>query len=320
MGHIEWCEFGLLKTKKRDRTLKNLQTVLIIIQDKVVRRITKRLSSKEFQEDMKENNFYLMENAEEIFRLELKTDPEKVRQQARWCGIGPGHKILDVGCGIGKTSSVLFELSKPKGKVLGVDFSKERIAYAREHYANKEGLSFREYDLKGPLEALGDYDLIWVRFFLEYFRKESFEIVKKLTKILKPGGTLCLIDLDYNCLNHYETSQPVEDTLKKLMVILENKHNFDPYMGRKLYSYLYDLGYKNIKVELQANHLIYGDIEDKDFYNWMKKLETISEKVPEAYEDYPGGAKAFYKYMNKFLKNPRRFTYNPLILCKGIRT
>ena len=45
---------------------------------------------------MKENNFYLMENAEEIIRLELKTDPEKVRQQARWCGISPGYKILDV--------------------------------------------------------------------------------------------------------------------------------------------------------------------------------------------------------------------------------
>ena len=172
-----------------------------------------------------------MENAEEIYRLELKTDPEKVHRQAQWCGIGPGQKILDVGCGSGKTSSILFELSKPKGEVLGIDFSKERVAYAREHYADKEGLSFREYDLMGSLDDLGNYDLIWVRFFLEYFRQESFEIVKKLTEILKPGGSLCLIDLDNNCLNHYEIDQSVEYILKKLMVILEEKCNFDPYVG-----------------------------------------------------------------------------------------
>lgn len=269
---------------------------------------------------MKKNNFYLMENAEEIYRLELKTDPEKVRRQAQWCGISPGQKILDVGCGSGKASSILFELSKPKGEVLGIDFSKKRVAYARKHYARKEGLSFREYDLLESLDDLGNYDLIWVRFFLEYFRQESFEIVKKLTEILRPGGTLCLIDLDYNSLIHYELDQSVEYILKRLMAILEDKYNFDPYVGRKLYSYLYDLGYKNIKVELRGHHLLYGDIEDKDIFNWMKKMEMVSEKVPDVYEDYPGGAKAYFNYINTFLKNPRRFTYTPLILCKGIKT
>ena len=101
--------------------------------------------------------------------------------------------------------------------------------------------------------------------------------------------------------------------------ILEKKYNFDPYVGRKLYSYLYDLGYKNIKVALEAHHLIYGEIEDKDIFNQMKKLETVSEKVPEIYEDYPGGAKAYFNYINTFLKNPRRFTYTPSILCTGTK-
>jgi hypothetical protein len=145
-------------------------------------------------------------------------------------------------------------------------------------------------------------------------------MVRKLTSILEPGGTLCLIDLDYNCLTHYELDQSAQDILDDLMAILENKYNFDPYVGRKLYTYLYDLGYQHIQVKLEAHPLIYGDIESKDLYNWMKKIEILADNVPEAFGRYPGGAQAFYSDMKSFLKDQRRFTYTPLILCRGIRS
>lgn len=268
---------------------------------------------------MNKNDFYLMENPEEILRLETKTDLQKVHKQALWCGIRPGLKILDAGCGSGKAASVLFDLSQPGGEVLGVDFSQERVEYARQHYADKKGLNFYKYNLRKPLRGLNNFDLIWARFFLEYHREESFQIVKNLNEILKPGGTLCLIDLDHNGLNHYELSQPLAEILNRLCQALEEKFNFDPYVGRKLYSYLFDLGYTDIQVELEAHHLIYGDIEDKDIYNWTKKIETVFQRVPEIYEDYPGGVETFYNDLDTFLKNPRRFTYTPLMMCKGTK-
>ena len=63
-------------------------------------------------------NAYLMEHAEETSRLERKTDPSYVEAQARWCGLKPGQRVLDAGCGPGKTTSILHSLVQPGGSVL----------------------------------------------------------------------------------------------------------------------------------------------------------------------------------------------------------
>ncbi|RJP47259.1 MAG: class I SAM-dependent methyltransferase [Desulfobacteraceae bacterium] len=259
-----------------------------------------------------------MENSEETFRLEIKTDPESVRQQAIWSGIRPGMQVLDVGCGPGKTTSILHEMVQPGGSAVGIDLSLERISHAKNYYG-QQGIEFKVCNLKKPLEGIGQFDLIWVRFILEYFRKESFDIVYNLSQILKPGGCLCLLDLDYNCLSHHELPPMMQDFLTKLIVRAEKEANFDAYAGRKLYSYLFDHGFINIQVDLMAHHLFYGSISDTDLFNWMKKLEMIQSEFENLFSDYPGGCKAFINDFKMFLINPRRFTYTPLILCKGMK-
>ncbi|MEE9419736.1 MAG: class I SAM-dependent methyltransferase [Desulfatiglandaceae bacterium] len=268
---------------------------------------------------MTRSSSYLMESLDEAIRLELKTDPEALRKQAMWCGLRPGLRVLDVGCGPGKTSSILHEMVQPGGELVGLDFSEQRIGYAREHYGQKSGIEFQVRDFTSPLDGLGYFDLIWVRFILEYHRVESPTIVKNLTTCLKPGGTLSLLDLDHNCLNHYELPAAMEPILFEVMGTLEKKYNFDPYAGRKLYAYLYDLGYEDIQVELIAHHLIYGELRDVDAYNWLKKVEVVSTRAQQIFEGYPGGRDKFLSDFVTFLNHPRRFTYTPLILCKGLK-
>ena len=268
---------------------------------------------------VKGSRTYLMDNLEEEIRLEIKTDPDEIRRQAVWCGIKPGMRVLDAGCGPGKTSSILYKMIQPAGWLLGVDYAEQRIAYARKHYGGKSGLDFQLHDLRNPLNFKDTFDLIWVRFVLEYNLAESFEIVKNLTNCLKPGGALCLMDLDHNCLSHYEMPKSIEEVLKKIILKISTEFNFDPYAGRKLYSYLYDLTYKNINMHLTGHHLIYGKARQVDIFNWTKKIEMVSEKLKMVFNDYPGGHKAFSKDFNDFFLNPRRFSYTPLILCKGIK-
>jgi len=219
---------------------------------------------------------YLMENLEEAIRLEIKTDPEAVRKQALWCGLKPGLRVLDGGCGPGLVTSILHEMIQPGGYILGVDCSEERIHHAENKYGRKPDIEFQVHDLREPLVGMGKFDLIWVRFMLEYNLKESRDIVQNLTDYLNPGGHLCLLDLDQNCLNHYEMPPAMESIIFKVIKELEQKYNFDPYVGRKLYSYLYDLGFEDIEVDLTAHHLIYGEVQEKEAFNWLKKLEVIS--------------------------------------------
>lgn len=265
------------------------------------------------------SEYYLMENLEETFRLEIKTDPGEVRKQASWCGLKPGIRVLDAGCGPGVVTSILHEMIQPGGEILGIDYSEERIRHAKKHYGRLPGVDFQVHDLRHPLNDMGPFDLIWARFVLEYNRIEGLAIVKNLTDSLKPGGFLCLMDLDHNCLNHYELPRQMEAVLFELAAFVQENYNFDPYAGRKLYAYLYDHSYQNIQMELMAHHLFYGKIGDKDVYNWVKKMEVIATKTEELFEDYRGGQDAFFKSFADFLLDPRRFTYTPLILCKGMK-
>lgn len=263
-------------------------------------------------------NFYLMENEDEETRLEWKTDPENVRKQAAWCGIQPGMRVLDVGCGTGKTTGILFDMVQPGGSALGIDFSEKRVGFAREKYG-RPGLDFQLCNITKPLDKIGKFDFIWVRFVLEYFLKESKDIVRGLSERLNPGGRLCLLDLDHNCLNHYGIAPQMEEFFVKVMNKVSAEQNFDPYSGRKLYSYLYDLGLEDIRVDIVPHHLIYGELRDVDLYNWMKKIEVSAGKVRSAYSDYPGGFDAFVQEFKNFFLDPRRFTYTPLIICAGVK-
>jgi SAM-dependent methyltransferase len=269
---------------------------------------------------MEQSPAYFMENGNESVRLDVKTDPESVRRQALWCGVKPGMRVLDLGCGSGKVTSILCEMVEPGGSVLGIDYSAERIAYAINHFGNKKNVNFIIHNLTNPIEGMGQFDIIWVRFVLEYYRKESFDIVRNLRAMLKPEGFLCLIDLDYNCLSHYELSPYLEAILPKLMTYLDKEHNFDTYAGRKLYSYLYDLNFENIEVEFMAHHLIYGEARKEDIFNWLTKVKVSEEKMKGFFADYPGGAKLFRQEFERFFHDPRRFTYTPLIMCKGKRS
>ncbi|MBW1827718.1 MAG: class I SAM-dependent methyltransferase [Deltaproteobacteria bacterium] len=248
-------------------------------------------------------NEYLMENNEETHRLDVKTDGEKVENQALWAGIKPGMRVADLGFGSGKTTIYLHKLVQPKGEVVGVDIAEDRIKYAKKHYQ--------------PLEDLGLFDFIWVRFVLEYHKSKSFDIVKNISRILKPGGILCLIDLDYNCLNHFGLSKKLERTMHGLTKALEKNTDFDPYVGIKLYSFLYDLDYQDIDVSMAPHHLIFGELNEIDNYNWTKKLEVAVRKLGYEFKEYKGGYDEFFEEFKKFFSDPRRFTYTPLICCRG---
>jgi hypothetical protein len=101
------------------------------------------------------------------------------------------------------------------------------------------------------------------------------------------------------------------------MIFAYENYNFDLYAGRKLYAHLYDLGFEDISVKVMGHHLIYGELKESDGFNWMKKLEVGTQKAPDLFETYPGGSDKFLSDFRRFFNDPRRFTYSPLILCRG---
>ena len=258
-----------------------------------------------------------MENPNESIRLDTKTDPESVRRRAHWCGVRPGMRILDVGCGSGKTASLLYEMVQPAGQVVGIDLSADRIGYACKNFGNRDGLEFQVRDFTGSLKDLGRFDIIWVQFVLEYFRKEADAIVENLTASLKRDGHLCLLDLDHNCMNHHPLTETMHGLINDIIRKLESGHNFDPFAGRKLHAHLYDHQYRNIQVTIMPHGLVYGDLLPRDQLNWHLKMAVVSQKAKGLFSNYPGGMDAAVADFSKFFEDPRRFSYNLLIMAKG---
>jgi SAM-dependent methyltransferase len=265
---------------------------------------------------MKTQYPYLMEHELEAIRLEKKTDGRHVKSQARWAGLKPGMRVADIGCGIGKTTYYLNQVVRPTGSVVGVDASLERLDYAAKRYL-ADGIEYVCRDVRKGLDSLGLFDFIWVRFVLEYWKSDALERVSHFRSMLRPGGVLCLIDLDYNCLTHYGIPKRLEQVLTEIMSILETDGDFDPYAGRKLYSYLYDLDFEQIQVSMQPHHLFFGKLKEKDAFNWRQKMLISIQRSGYDFSGYPRGFEGFVEDFEVAFSDPRRFTYTPMILCSG---
>ncbi len=258
-----------------------------------------------------------MENEAEIRRLEMKTEASVVEAFATRAGLKPGMRVMDIACGAGVTTSILAGLVGESGSAVGLDASLERIEYARGRYGDPR-TSFAVRDFLQPIDDLGSFDFVWVRFALEYFKAESFDIVRNVSSLLSKGGILCLVDLDHNCLNHWGMSPRLETALVAALRFMEEHANFDPYAGRKLYSHLYQLGYSDITVELGAHHLIYGELQSVDEYNWVRKIEVLSGKLDTSLPGYTDAGE-FLDDFRSFFRDPGRFTYTPVISAWGIK-
>jgi cyclopropane fatty-acyl-phospholipid synthase-like methyltransferase len=57
-------------------------------------------------------------------------------------GIGPGMRVLDVGCGAGDTSMLLAEMVGERGEVVGVDRASAAIAAAQARGQGRHNLRF----------------------------------------------------------------------------------------------------------------------------------------------------------------------------------
>lgn len=259
---------------------------------------------------------YFPESQNEILRLENKTDRREVVQQASWAGLKPGMRVLDVGCGPGVTTSALAGLVGKEGYVVGLDRSEERIRHAQNLYCS-DNVSYVCRNFFDDLSDLGSFDFIWIRFVLEYFHKEAFQLVRHVANSLNPGGIYCLADLDQNCMNHYGLPERLERTIQKIAETQMTRNNFDPFVGRKLFTYLYDLGFENLNVDVKAHHLVYGDLSEFDRWNWWHKIELAGRRSGLPFDDYEDGFEGFEREFITYFVDPRRFAYTPLILARG---
>ncbi|NLF89623.1 class I SAM-dependent methyltransferase [Candidatus Bathyarchaeota archaeon] len=109
--------------------------------------------------------------------------------------INPDFKILDVGCGGGKTVNRLVELA-PNGKVYGVDYSPDIVAYASK--LNKQDIEQGKVEIaEGQADRTGFpsgiFDLV-TAVETYYFWPSLPDAFREILRVLKPCGKLLMIN------------------------------------------------------------------------------------------------------------------------------
>jgi len=103
--------------------------------------------------------------------------------------LGPGKRVLDIGCGAGETS---LALAAAGAEVTGVDISRPLLEIARRRTAGRDGLAFIEADAQTYAFAPGGFDAVFSRFGVMFFADPPAAFAN-IRKGVKPGGRLAFV-------------------------------------------------------------------------------------------------------------------------------
>ena len=267
-----------------------------------------------------------MESEKESERLQVKNNRDNTARQLIATGIMSLKKdphLVDAGCGIGHVAEVMGDTIENRfwfSRITLLDCSEKRLSEAKSRLDGKHNAEHQYVpcDLSHIPLPSRSVDYVFCRFVFEYL-SDPQAVFDELYRIVKPGGKLVVGDLDYNCMTHYPLDLKLEEDLFSVMRILQENRFFDPYAGRKLYSFFHRAQLNGIKVHFYAHHLFYGDLPEADEFNWLAKIEQMMEYQRNGTIRFEFDLGGFKKKFLEFLKSPGRFSYTPLILVEGRR-
>jgi ubiquinone/menaquinone biosynthesis C-methylase UbiE len=132
-------------------------------------------------------------------------------------GIGPGHHVIDLGCGGGDVSLIAAEVVGSTGSVVGVDRSEAAVAVAAAR-ARAAGLLHASFKV-GELDAWAPpvpVDAVIGRFVLMHQRDPVAMLARARTWV-HPGGVIAFLESDNAACQRGTHSQPHSATYHRIV-------------------------------------------------------------------------------------------------------
>lgn len=167
-------------------------------------------------------------------------------------GIQPGDTVLDLGSGAGNDCFVARSATGPDGRVIGVDFTPEMIAKAREN-ARKLGydnVEFRQGDIEQlPLrDAMVDVVVSNCVLNLVPDKRKAFT---EILRVLKPGGRFSISDV----VLHGELPFRLRESAEMYAGCVAGAMREGEYLGL-----IHELGFADVTVQKRRAIMVPDDL------------------------------------------------------------
>ena len=160
----------------------------------------------------------------------------------REAGIAAGHRVLDVGSGVGDVSLLLARIVGPTGEVVGIERDAYSIARANARIAEAglRNVKFLQTDANQMLTEK-PFDAVAGRFIL-MFLPDPTSVLRQLLQLLKPGGIVAFQEPSWKPFLAFNAQFPLYSKLLNAIHETFLRSGVNPEMGLDLYRVFQEVG------------------------------------------------------------------------------
>lgn len=192
-----------------------------------------------------------------------------------------GSLVLEAGCGVG-AQTVELVCNSPQTNFVSIDISEDSLAKAQKstQEMRSANVSFQRADIFNLPFAGSTFDHVFVCFVLEHLA-DPVEALVQLKRILKPGGSITIIERDHGSAFFHPDSSYARKAIQCL-ADLQLLAGGDPLIGRRLYPLLTQAGFGNVRV---SPRMVYADGSRPDLAHgftrktFTKMVEGVADQA-----------------------------------------
>lgn len=188
------------------------------------------------------------DNSGELERLIRQAKLAVGLERKMWAQLGltSGMTALDLGSGPGVIACELARAVAP-GKAVGVDVNEQFVDLARQ-VQSREGVTNIRFE-QGNAYALpfadNTFDFIYSRFLFQHL-SEPVRALREALRVLKPGGSLSVADVDDGWLMLHPEPPTFQSFVTRAQEA-QARLGGDRRIGRKLAGYFSEAGFKEVR-------------------------------------------------------------------------
>jgi ubiquinone/menaquinone biosynthesis C-methylase UbiE len=166
-----------------------------------------------------------------------------------------GGTVLEAGCGVG-AQTVMLASNSPQALITSIDVSEISLIAARKaiQAAGIRNVALQQANIFNLPFPPHSFDHVFLCFVLEHL-DHPVEALQSLKRVLKPGGTITVIEGDHGS-TYFHPDSPYARKAVHCLVELQAMAGGNSLIGRALYPLLREAGFSEIRV---SPRMVYVD-------------------------------------------------------------